>query len=85
MRGASDTPPAVERVLIEGFRRMTPAEKLQRVVALNRAVEQLASAGLRYRHGDMTERERRLRLAALRLDAELMRDAFGWDPQVHGL
>jgi hypothetical protein len=27
----------------------------------------------------------RLRLAALRLDADLMADVFGWDPRAHGL
>lgn len=85
MPGLSDTPKSVERILIDGYRRMTPAEKLQRVVALNHAVEQMASAGLRARHGDMPEHERRLRLAALRLDAGVMRDVFGWDPAVRGL
>jgi voltage-gated potassium channel Kch len=82
----SDTSPAVEHFLIAGYRRMTAAEKLGRVVALNRALETLATARLHARYGaDMPERERRLRLAALRLDAQTMTDVFGWDPRVHGL
>jgi hypothetical protein len=81
----SDTPDAVERLLIEGYRQMTPAQKLARVVALNRAVEELATARLRATYGaSMSEEERRLRLAALRHDAEFMTEAFGWNPHVRG-
>jgi hypothetical protein len=83
---ASDTPPAVERLLLDGYRRMAPREKLERVVALNRALEQLARARLRAQYGeDLSERELRLRLGALRLERRLMVDAFGWDPRLHGL
>ena len=32
---ALDTPPEVERVLIDGYGRMRPQEKLQRVLELN--------------------------------------------------
>ena len=81
----SDTSPEVARLVIEGYRRMSPADKIGRVVALNRALEELATARLRSQYGDeLTEGERRLRLAALRLDAKLMRDVFGWDPAVRG-
>ncbi len=81
----SDTPPEMERVLIEGYRAMTPRQKLERVVALNRALDQLARARLRAQYGDeLPEREIRLRLAALRLDREVMIKVFGWDPHEHG-
>jgi hypothetical protein len=84
--GASDTPPPIERLLIEGYRRMPPAEKLERVAALNRAVDQLARARIRAQYGeDLTERELRLRLAALRLDRRVMVEVFGWDPGIRGL
>jgi hypothetical protein len=84
--GASDTPPPIERLLIEGYRRMAPAEKLERVVALNRAVDQLARARIRAQYGeDLTERELRLRLAALRLDRRVMVEVFEWDPGIRGL
>lgn len=84
--GVSDTPPAAERILIDGYRRMAPREKLERVAALNRAVEQLASARIRAQYGEgVSDRELRLRLAALRFDRQFMVEAFGWDPKVHGL
>jgi hypothetical protein len=82
----SDTSPEAERLLIEGFRKMSPAEKLGRVASLNRFLSELATARLRAQYGaDLSPRELRLRLAALRLDATLMRDVFGWDPSIRGL
>jgi hypothetical protein len=80
----SDTPPPVERILIEGYRQMSPTQKLERVAALNRALDQLARARIRAQYGDVPEGEMRLRLGALRLDRRVMIDAFGWDPHVHG-
>jgi hypothetical protein len=86
MAAPSDTPPVVERLLIEGYRRMTPAEKLGRVAALNRALEEVARARLRARYGpEVSEREMRLRLAALRLGTRVMTDVLDWDPRIHGL
>ena len=82
----SDTSPDAERVLIEGNRRMSPAEKLQRVASLNRALVTLSTARLHRQYGaTMSQRELRLRLAALRLDPEVMRTVLAWDPAVHGL
>ncbi|HEX9669273.1 MAG TPA: hypothetical protein VGC93_07280 [Thermoanaerobaculia bacterium] len=82
---ARDTAPEVEAILLEGYRRMSPAEKLGRVLDLNRAVEELARARLRKQYGpDLSEREERLRLAALHLDRETMIRVFDWDPEVHG-
>jgi hypothetical protein len=82
---SSDTPAGVEQVLIEGYRKMSPGDKLQRVSALNRALDQLARARLRAQYGaELPERELRLRLAALRLDREVMVNVFGWDPQERG-
>ena len=82
----TDTSPAAERLLIEGYRHMTPEAKLARVAALNRALVELATARLRSQYGaDLTQRELRLRLAALRLEASTMREVFGWDPAIRGL
>jgi hypothetical protein len=81
-----DTPLEVERIQIEGFRAMTPLQKLERVLDLNRAVEALASARLRKQYGpELSEHELELRLAALRLDRQTMVAAFGWDPLTRGL
>lgn len=80
----ADTPPDVEEILLEGYRRMPPAEKLRRVFELNRATDAMAAARIRAQYGGISERELRLRLAALKIDRETMIAAFGWDPEVEG-
>ena len=55
-----DTSPEAERILIEGYRRMTPREKTQRVLEINRFGYQLALAGVRRRHPNADEREQKL-------------------------
>lgn len=73
-------------MLVEGYRRMTPREKLERVADLNRAVRALALAGIRQRHGtDLAPEEERIRLAALALDRDTLIRVCGWDPDEHGL
>jgi hypothetical protein len=83
--GKSDTPGEVQHLIVEGYRRMTPQQKLERVNQLNRSLRALALAGIRQRFGrDLSEKELQLRLAALSIDRETMIDAFNWDPQEHG-
>ena len=79
-----DTPPEVERVLIDGYRRMSAARKIARVRDLNWTLQQLALAELRARFPDAEERTLRLRLAARSLDRSTMIAAFGWDPKADG-
>jgi hypothetical protein len=79
-----DTHPDIERMQIEAYRRMSPAEKFRRIENLNRMLEMLARADIERRYPDAEERERRLRVAARRIPAELMRRAFGWDPDKEG-
>jgi hypothetical protein len=80
-----DTHPDVEERLVQGYRSMSPQEKLQRVVSLNRALDELAQARLRERYGENpSERDIRLRLAARYLDRETMIKVFHWDPDEHG-
>ncbi len=74
-----DTHPAIEALLIEGYRRMSATEKLERVTALTQAVQQLALLDIRRRHPDADERELSLRLASRWIEPELMKRAFGWD------
>jgi hypothetical protein len=74
-----DTHPAIDALLIEGFRRMTPAAKLEIVTQLTQTVQQLAVADVRRRHPHADEREVALRAASRWLDANLMLRAFGWD------
>ena len=66
-----DTSPDAERVLIEGYRRMTAARKAAQVASLTKAVQQLALARLRSEDPGASERDLRLRLAALWLTPEL--------------
>jgi len=60
---------------------MSPAEKIQRVLDCNAAADAMAIAGIRARHGELSEREVRLHLAALRLGRQTMIEVFGWDPE----
>ena len=79
-----DTDPAIEAFLIEGYRRMSPAQKLDRVRALTRAVQQLALLDIRRRHPGADEREQALRLASRWIEPELMLRAFGWNVREAG-
>lgn len=71
-----DTSPSAQRVLIEGYRRMSPARKAQQVVELTHAVQQLALARLRSEDPDATDRELQIRLAALWIPADLLERAL---------
>lgn len=47
----------IHPVQIEGFKRMTPREKIERVVQLYNAGIRLRMAGLRMQHPDWTEEQ----------------------------
>ena len=80
----NDTDIKVQKILIEGYRRMTPQQKFHRVSELNKSIQQFALARIRKEYGNISEREKRLRLASLWLDRETMIKVFGWDPQEKG-
>ena len=84
MKTPSDTSPEIERIIIEGYRKMPVWEKLRQVLELNQLVQQLALNDIRRRYPDADERELRLRLASRWIEPELMRRAFGWDPEKEG-
>jgi hypothetical protein len=71
-----DTSAAAERVLIEGYRRMTPARKASQVDSLTLAVQQLALARLRAESPESTDAELHLKVAALWLPTELLERAL---------
>ena len=71
-------------MIVQACRKMTPAEKLARVQALNEGVLQMAAARIRQPYNPASERELRLRVAALWLGDETMRRVFDWDPAVQG-
>jgi len=79
-----DTHPKIQKILIEGYRRITPQQKMQCVTELNQAVQQLALARILKQYGPLSEHEQRLRLAALWLDRKTMIRVFNWDPLKEG-
>jgi hypothetical protein len=79
--GPSDTDSDIEAILVAEYRQMSPRDKMPRVLACNAAADAMAMAGLRARHGPLSERELRFRLGALRLGAQAMKEAFDWSEQ----
>jgi len=77
-----DTSPDIERLQIDGWRRMTPARKAALVSGLTEAALDVALAGVRSRFPNASPREQRLRLAVVTLGPDLARRAF---PEVDGL
>ncbi len=73
---AGDTDPAIEQRQIEGWRRLTPADKLALVMRMNANVRQLALAGVRQRYPRASSREQFLRLAEVMLGEELARKVY---------
>jgi hypothetical protein len=73
---AEDTVPEIETRQIEGWRRMSPADKLRLSMQMSHAVRQLALAGVRQRHPHAGRREEFLRLAIVTLGEELARKAY---------
>lgn len=71
-----DTPPEIERLQIERWRQMSPAQKAAIVSGLTQAVYDLALAGIRMRHPDASAREQFLRLALITLGSDLARRAY---------
>jgi hypothetical protein len=79
-----DTPEEIERRWLEGLRQRTPESRFRRVGELMEMHQQCAETETRRRHPDATEREIKLRVASRRIPADLMRRAFGWDPDTEG-
>jgi hypothetical protein len=71
-----DTPLEVERLQIEGWRRMSLADKARMVTALTTAAIEMANAGIRHRHPDESPESHRMRLAEILHGPELARRMF---------
>ena len=84
MTGEIDTHPSIYKIMIDGYRNMTPQQKLRCVGEMTKAVQELALARIRKQYGDISEREQRLRLASLWLKRETMVKVFNWDPWKEG-
>lgn len=81
---SSDTAPAAHEVMVGLWRDMTPSRKMCIVLESNRMCDELALAGIRRQYPAATQHEQRMRLAARRIDRDLMIKAYGWDPELHG-
>jgi len=81
---AADTSPEAEAVRFDLYRRMSPAEKARRVAELTAAASRYALAGLRQRYPAASAQALWLRLAALRLGADVVERAYGWRPERDG-
>ena len=68
---------AVDRAVFEGFRAMTPRQRLRIAANASRALHRLSVAGLRLRFPDASDEELSRRAGALRPGPELTRLAFG--------
>ena len=79
-----DTPAFIDGLLMKGYRKMTPAQKIDRVRALSIAVQELALLDIRRRHPGADAREQALRLASRWITPDLMLRAFGWDTRQAG-
>jgi hypothetical protein len=80
MRALSpDTSPDAQRILVERWRTMSPAEKAQIVTLLARDCERLALAGIRSQRPGLDARGERLLLAVRRLGRDLAMRAYGAD------
>jgi hypothetical protein len=66
-----DTSPEAERVVFERYRQMSAADRLQRMLELSRMVDELARAGWRARHPELSEDEITIKLVEQRLGPEL--------------
>lgn len=73
---AADTPPDIESLQREIWRRMTLEAKCRIVAGLCQGVREAALAGVRRRYPEAGPREQFLRLAVLYLGPELAAEAF---------
>jgi hypothetical protein len=80
----SDTDPAALEVFLDLQRRMPPEQKLAMVFGAIRLMSGLVESAIRAEHPEAGDREIFLRVAARRLDRDLMIRAYGWDPEEHG-
>lgn len=79
---SSDTSERVDRMLIEGYRRMSPAEKIARIRALSETAYLFAAAGEKRSDPAASDGEVRLRVAARRLDDELVKRVTRRYPEI---
>ena len=75
-----DTSPEAMKVFLDLHRRMPAGEKAARVFELTEMLYRLSLGDVRRCYPEASEREVFLRMAARRLDPDLMLRAYGWRP-----
>lgn len=84
MSGKSDTHPALEPFIIEGYRQMLPSQRFALAMEMSEVIRDLAKTGILKRHPGISDEELRKRLGAILLGRELSIKVNGWDPEVEG-
>jgi hypothetical protein len=84
MSGKSDTHPALEPFIIEGFRKMPPGQRFKMAMEMSETIRDLAKAGILKRYPGISDEELRKRLGALLLGRDLSIKVNGWDPETEG-
>jgi hypothetical protein len=80
----SDTSKESEQTYLNMLRDVPLWRKAAMVDSLTKACQELAVAGIRMRHPKVSEKEIRMRFAALWIDREMMIKVFNWDPKLEG-
>jgi hypothetical protein len=80
----NDTHPKIHALQIEGYRKMSPSQKLECIWGMIRTVRELVLLDIRRRHPHADAREQALRVASRFIEPELMLRAFGWDAREVG-
>jgi hypothetical protein len=74
-----------EEAMLERLRQMSPQEKMQEIIRLNKIAFEEEAARMRVQYGaETTDRDVRLRILSRQVDRETMLKAFGWDPEIKG-
>ena len=83
-KALSDTSAEAEQAYLRLLREAPLWRKAVMVDSLTRACQELAVAGIRVRHPNASEKEIKMRVAALGLDRKTMIRIFNWDPELKG-
>lgn len=75
-----DTSLEARDVLTAGFRAMATTTKAELTDKWSRDCVQLALVGIRRQYPDASPHEHRMRLGLRLLGPQLMREAYGWEP-----
>ena len=76
----ADTDPRALEVWLSVLRGKTPGERIAIALQLAAFAIQIGEQSVRARYPGASDREVFLRAAALRLSPDLMKRAYGWDP-----